>query len=280
MEVLIFIAVSAMMFIIAVVAIGGRQNDVQFDQAARDFESEISNLVSDVRVGYYNRPAGFSCTTLGTTDLAPVISYDSSEEPANVQGQTGDCILVGKALVMGDSGVLSASGEEGSDIIRVVDLAGVRLTSSAQSTPAETISEIKPRPLIDNFADENIYRNRYGLRVTGTYRLSSSPEELEDVLIVMNTSAESQSASTELRVGILTGSGSITDRLNTLEDNWVYGGMTEDDDSDALAPGADYKEVAICIEGPGGAPREQAAVLVSPQGSTSLVFDGSEQYCV
>lgn len=90
-ETLIFLAVSALMFVAAVAAISGRQNKAMFVNAVRDFETQIIDVANDVANGYYQVPGGISCT-------AGVVAEDST----GTRGANKDCILIGRTLVFTD----------------------------------------------------------------------------------------------------------------------------------------------------------------------------------
>ena len=126
LEVMIFIAISASMFFIAMIAISGRQQDTQFTQAVRDFDSRLQDLMNDVSTGFFNNPGDFSCTiTAGKPNIV-----SGSEE----QGTSDDCIFVGKTLQFG-------SAESGSSFVDIYNLIGKRNNAGSN---VSSISEANP----------------------------------------------------------------------------------------------------------------------------------------
>jgi type II secretory pathway pseudopilin PulG len=66
LEVLIFIAVSSLMFISAMRAISGRQRQVQFTQSIQEFDAKIKDLINDVTTSYYPTNENVSCEIIGS----------------------------------------------------------------------------------------------------------------------------------------------------------------------------------------------------------------------
>ncbi len=52
-ETMIFLAVSSLMFISAMILINGRQSRAEFIQAVRVFEANLRDVANDVSTGYY-----------------------------------------------------------------------------------------------------------------------------------------------------------------------------------------------------------------------------------
>lgn len=96
LETMIFLAVSAAMFVSAMAFINGRQGRTEFSTAVRDFESSINDLANDVSNGYYanataaGRP--FYCSISGS---AIAIKDDKTTDQ---QGSSQGCIFIGKAI--------------------------------------------------------------------------------------------------------------------------------------------------------------------------------------
>ncbi len=61
-ETLIFIAVSGMMFMSAVILVGGRQQEVEFSQGVRDLENKLKDTLNDVSTGYFPANNSLNCT--------------------------------------------------------------------------------------------------------------------------------------------------------------------------------------------------------------------------
>lgn len=95
-EALIFLAVSAALFVSATLLISGRQNKVQFSNAVRDFESQLIDIANDVATGYYESKSDLTCSVAGGV---PVLSTGG----ADTKGKNSSCIFVGKALKFGQT---------------------------------------------------------------------------------------------------------------------------------------------------------------------------------
>lgn len=169
LEVLIFIAVSGVMFVGAMIAIGGRQSEVQFSQSVREFEAKIRDIINDVSTGYYPTNDTVSCYLDIATDQIEITS--SSNEQL---GTNDDCIYIGKALQF-------RPDDDGSKM-KIILLAGRRYEDS-KLKPSTTIAAAKPKAIAKpgdaNFTSTiEEYQLLYGVEVYRVVRpLSSAPVE-------------------------------------------------------------------------------------------------------
>lgn len=299
LEVMIFVAISGFMLIAAMIAIGGRQQEVQFQQATRDFENKINDFISDVEIGYFERDAGFSCEATGIVNPEPDIDYTSGLD-GSVQGQSGDCVLIGKAIVMGEEPNVTTSDVNDEDkkaTLRIFDMAGVRLIDQNTNEPAQNILDAKPKPLATASSPVNTYALRYGLEVEKVIQYDASlppQEEAASVLMIMNNaqagltstfesddaSVSAGSTSAKVLVGTFNDGISASTGLNDFTNNWRRM-------SDGGSP--EFTTIAICLSGPNARGssstvsnwnhRETAALLVGANGNSRLVFDDVEDYC-
>lgn len=91
-EVLIFLAISSLMFLMAATFISGKQAAVEFKQGANDINTQIRSVVNDVSNGQYPPTVSFSCSApLGSP---PVITTFTTA----AQGSNGGCIFLGKVM--------------------------------------------------------------------------------------------------------------------------------------------------------------------------------------
>lgn len=129
-EVLIFLAVSAAMFVTAVLIIGGQQNKTEFTNTVRDFETRVTDIANDVSTGYYVRPQNFDCT-VGPS--GPVYSTVANK----AIGTNERCVFIGTVLKFGTG--------PGTGLEKVTQFAvgGLRTTSTA--VDVSSLSEAKPR---------------------------------------------------------------------------------------------------------------------------------------
>ena len=95
-EVLIFLAVSAIMFISATALIKGRQANAQFSDTARNLSSKLQDWMNDAQTGFPGGVVGQNyCHIQGSK-----IRVDSGTPPP---GYSPDCIFLGKAIQITDS---------------------------------------------------------------------------------------------------------------------------------------------------------------------------------
>lgn len=99
-EVLIFLAVSALLFGSTMVLLSGRQQRAQFSDTVRDFETRLIDIANDVSNGYYQSTGNVTC------DAALAISMAGTNDK---QGTNSDCIMLGRAIKLGYDG---AQGKE------------------------------------------------------------------------------------------------------------------------------------------------------------------------
>ncbi|MBA2278918.1 type II secretion system protein [Candidatus Saccharibacteria bacterium] len=140
-EVMIVLVVSAAMFTAIVVGFRGRQAEVEFTQAVRNFEAKIQNMQSDVVNGYY--PNGFACTASGVS--RPNVNNSSvSTDP----GTQINCIFMGKLWIS------DTSSSEVRTILGKRQVSGVDIT-----TTNNNLRQINR----DGLAD--IYNHSFGLEI-------------------------------------------------------------------------------------------------------------------
>lgn len=98
-EVLIFMAVSGMMFLLAANFINGRQSAAEFKQGMSDIEAKINATLNDVTNGNYPSPANFTCSVPVPTD--PNSTPRITRATVTAQGENKGCIFLGKVIQFG-----------------------------------------------------------------------------------------------------------------------------------------------------------------------------------
>lgn len=149
LEVMIFLAITGVMFASAVVAVGGNQENVQYSQAVRDFETQIKDVINDVNDGYYSTYETAQCTREAS---GPDIDTGSNE-----QGTNEDCINIGKTVMFNIS--------SRPDNFAVGTIVGNN-PSIAGSALSIDLEDIKPRLALDPINLTEYKPIRYGARVT------------------------------------------------------------------------------------------------------------------
>lgn len=94
-EVMIFLAVSGFMFIVAAIFISGKQARGEFQQGMNDINTKIQQTISDVSNGFYPSNSNFTCSAGG------VGQRPSFSAGANEQGINEGCIFMGKMMQFG-----------------------------------------------------------------------------------------------------------------------------------------------------------------------------------
>lgn len=95
-ETLIFLAVSGLLFVSAMLVVSGQQGKVEFRNAVRDFEFKLNDIAQNVGNGYYSNPGSIGCSAnpTGQVNLAGT---------GNI-GENRGCIFVGRVVQLGVSG--------------------------------------------------------------------------------------------------------------------------------------------------------------------------------
>jgi type II secretory pathway pseudopilin PulG len=129
LEVMLFLAITAGMFGIAMRGFSGRQATVQFSQAVNDMSQIFASTANDVKDGFSGE-RNITCTSTGGS-----ISIASG---ASITGQNSGCAFIGKVLVVAPES--SGSQNYKLHIFTVVAPSGVGL--SADKTAALQLSTV------------------------------------------------------------------------------------------------------------------------------------------
>jgi prepilin-type N-terminal cleavage/methylation domain-containing protein len=130
-ETLMVLAVTGGLFLVAAIALSGRQNKAQFEQAIQDVRSQVQQTVNEVATGYYPNNSNFNCTANYST--GPQFAGGST-----AQGENTGCIFLGKVLQFRMSPTTSP------EQFRVYTLAGLQKVS-ADGAEVEQYSQAKPK---------------------------------------------------------------------------------------------------------------------------------------
>lgn len=125
-ETMIVLAITGLLFASAVILINGRQRKTEFAVGVRQIQQSFQQIVNETESGYFPGNANFSC------NINPSGGLSITTSGAREQGSNGDCIFVGKTIVV--SGVHN-------DSLRVYTMAGRRLVSGRD---VEQLHEAQP----------------------------------------------------------------------------------------------------------------------------------------
>lgn len=93
-EVMLFVAISGAMFVVAASYIDGRQGKAEFKQSMNNTVTEIRDVINDVANGSYTTNDGIICN-------APSFGAISITSGARTQGQNKGCVFLGKVMQFG-----------------------------------------------------------------------------------------------------------------------------------------------------------------------------------
>jgi prepilin-type N-terminal cleavage/methylation domain-containing protein len=94
-EVMIVLAVSGVMFLIAASFINGKQEHASFTEGVNQMASNIQDIIEQVTDGQYS-DIGLTCTSPDLNAPMPTVSVNSSA--ISNQGGNHDCVFIGKLL--------------------------------------------------------------------------------------------------------------------------------------------------------------------------------------
>lgn len=160
-ETLIVLAVTGALFAAVAVTLSGRQARTQFTQAVQEVESQISQIIGDVGVGYYPDSTKFTCSAALT---GPAITAGSTEQGANK-----GCIFLGKAIQFN-------VGNKTDQEFKVHTIAGLQRNTAGEEVTS--YSEAKPKAVSPPGAPDASVTEPllYGLSISkATYGNSDTP---------------------------------------------------------------------------------------------------------
>jgi prepilin-type N-terminal cleavage/methylation domain-containing protein len=143
-EVLIVLAVTAFIFVMAAWQISGRQNRTAFEVAIREVHSQIQKVVNEVSSGFYPSFNNISC--LGTP-TGPSITLAAGSE----QGVNQDCIAMGKVIQFRVAGT-------DPEQFRVYTIAGLRLNPD-DNTESDSPADARPKVIAPSSSNPNVPDN-------------------------------------------------------------------------------------------------------------------------
>jgi type II secretory pathway pseudopilin PulG len=129
-EVIIFLAVSGVLFLSVLNLISNSQNKTQFSQGIHEFYSQIQTLTNDVQIGYYNTNSNFSCSAAITGP--PTIDTTVSQG----QGKNTNCTYLGRVIVFAPNGDTSK--------YLVDTIVGRQFAPNSTTTLAASIDDASP----------------------------------------------------------------------------------------------------------------------------------------
>jgi hypothetical protein len=150
-ETMIFLAVSAAMFVSAMLVVSGQQARTEFRQGVGEIQSRIDDTINDVATGYYASSLDRQCTAASTSTSPPSITNNTAE-----RGTSRQCIVLGRAVMLlpGRSSTFTVLGR------RLVGGPGTAYTQSL----TEAVAAVPQNP---ELVSQSAFP--YGLRVHSAY---------------------------------------------------------------------------------------------------------------
>ncbi len=139
-EVLIVLAVTGLMFVIAANFINGKQERTAFTTGVNEMASRIQDVIEQVRDGQYS-DVGLECTLTGTT-----VNVRLTGSPSDKQGTQSDCVFLGKVLYF--------PPPTPTESYQILSIAGRRLNASTGNV-ATSLSNAGASPISDLTTDQN-----------------------------------------------------------------------------------------------------------------------------
>lgn len=130
-EVMIFLSISAVLFVMIALTFGVQRGRTQFQTGAREVETRIRDIANDVSSGFYPTSNDFTCT-------AGVDGPEFTNAPSD-QGTNKDCIFMGRLIRFNISG--------NPNRYNVHAIVGLRQVAGREVT---TTDEAQPHVVTDN----------------------------------------------------------------------------------------------------------------------------------
>jgi len=267
LEVLVFLVISSFILIAALGTVNGRQQQVQFTQSVREFESKIADTINDVTTGYYPTNTDLSCSVGVFATDRPTIKEDTNNSNSGV-GTNSQCLYVGKALQF-------APSDQDATKFYIYTLAGRRY--GLGTTTVKNINEALPVAVaadpIGSFNDSiELAELRYGVEVTKVFE-NGSPLNGFGVIGIMSKfenggSLTGTSNSQSVQIG---GIKSAITRRNASQEDAVslINLLTLVNTETEGYINTNTDGIVICLKGSGG---RKASVTLGAKGSSTTLL--------
>lgn len=160
-EVMVFLVISGLMFIIAASFINGKQARAEFRQGMNDVNAQIQQTINDVSNGFYPSRGGFTCTA-GIAGGVPGFGPATPAAPG-VQGTNIGCTFIGKVMQFNISGAASPR------VYNTYSVVGRQFKPSTEAaaafTPPTNFAEAQPTVATGSGNLTRINNLRGGLRL-------------------------------------------------------------------------------------------------------------------
>jgi type II secretory pathway pseudopilin PulG len=176
MEVMIFLAVSGFMFVIAATFISGKQAKAEFRQGMTSANNAIQNVINNVNDGFYPSGANFKCTS-DDTGGRPQLAPPNVGATTSTQGTKKGCVFMGKVVMFGG---VTDPGRGYS----ILTMAGRQYKGSANAaTVPGSFDEAKPVAVTGNPTYELTEKANFegGMTMTRAFLADSPGKKLDGI---------------------------------------------------------------------------------------------------
>jgi type II secretory pathway pseudopilin PulG len=133
-EVMVFLSISGVMFLMAITFISGKQAKSEFRQSMNELNTQIQQVIGDVSNGFYPSNNDFSCSSAATGNPMPGAL-------TNQQGTNLGCVFMGKVVQFD---VADASGTPDPTAYNIYSVAGRQYAPNTVNTPPAKFSQAEP----------------------------------------------------------------------------------------------------------------------------------------
>lgn len=203
LETLIVMGITTAMFLIVASAFGGRQQQVEFAQAVRNFDSKLEDIKNDVATGYFPKNETARCRVVGNNPINRRPDYQTGGTIPDL-GTNEECVSIGKVIqISPDISALGNSNENG-QYIKVYNVSGLRTLSNGENP----LNLIDARPTAD--PNPELILLEWGMKVTRVISSESTSVNDRGAIAIFSSlnrsSAIASSTSNEaLQVNIIPG---------------------------------------------------------------------------
>lgn len=232
-EVMVFLAISGFMFIIAASFVSGRQATAEFKQGMNSINDQTRQVINDVSNGFYPSNSDFPCHANAAGP--PLFSGTNAEQGAN-QG----CVFLGK--------VIQFSLDANPSDYAVYSIAGRQNVGGVNTAAPASFVQAQPRAITAPTDLTQINHIEWGVRVTNMYNGAPNPSnEIGAVGFFGSFNASSQGSSQTVTAVAIPHS-----RLNWSQSAMLSGSLnlpSEPIDLDNAVAANPNPNILICFQG-------------------------------
>lgn len=153
-EVLIFMAVSGLMFVVAAVFVNGKQANVEFKQGLYGINSDIRTVINEVADGRYQPltygGSRYSCRAPTTFPFFPI--FLSSPKEQGTGGGIDGCVFLGKVLQFN----VADRAPDNAKYVNIFTIVGRQNKPSTKNEAVTSFADALPVPVVASSSSPNL----------------------------------------------------------------------------------------------------------------------------